>query len=96
MYDVIIFTDGACSGNPGVGGYGAILTFSTVGDSGIDKAFLCSNATVNFQRNIQKQFFINVEGVAYVLGRGTGMLQLSGMLSGILSGMLSGMFSCSS
>ena len=26
MYDVIIFTDGACSGNPGVGGYGAILT----------------------------------------------------------------------
>lgn len=25
MYDVTIYTDGACSGNPGVGGYGAIL-----------------------------------------------------------------------
>ena len=24
--DVIIFTDGACSGNPGPGGWGAILT----------------------------------------------------------------------
>lgn len=26
MYDVTIYTDGACSGNPGVGGYGAILS----------------------------------------------------------------------
>ncbi len=26
MYNVTIYTDGACSGNPGVGGYGAILT----------------------------------------------------------------------
>jgi ribonuclease HI len=26
---VIIHTDGACSGNPGPGGYGAILTFGT-------------------------------------------------------------------
>ena len=25
MYNVNIYTDGACSGNPGVGGYGAIL-----------------------------------------------------------------------
>ena len=25
MYDVTIYTDGACLGNPGVGGYGAIL-----------------------------------------------------------------------
>lgn len=25
MFDVTIYTDGACSGNPGVGGYGAIL-----------------------------------------------------------------------
>ena len=27
MSDVVIFTDGACSGNPGPGGWGAILTF---------------------------------------------------------------------
>ena len=26
MFDVAIFTDGACSGNPGIGGYCAILT----------------------------------------------------------------------
>lgn len=26
MFNVTIYTDGACSGNPGVGGYGAILT----------------------------------------------------------------------
>jgi ribonuclease HI len=26
MYNVTIYTDGACSGNPGVGGYGAIIT----------------------------------------------------------------------
>lgn len=26
MYNVTIYTDGSCSGNPGVGGYGAILT----------------------------------------------------------------------
>ena len=25
MYDVTIYTDGACSGNPGTGGWGAIL-----------------------------------------------------------------------
>ena len=26
MYSVTIYTDGSCAGNPGVGGYGAILT----------------------------------------------------------------------
>ncbi len=28
MKNVILYTDGACSGNPGPGGYGAILTYS--------------------------------------------------------------------
>lgn len=28
MYTVTIFTDGACSGNPGIGGYGAILNYN--------------------------------------------------------------------
>lgn len=27
MKEVVIYTDGACSGNPGPGGYGAILTY---------------------------------------------------------------------
>ena len=30
MYSVTIYTDGACSGNPGVGGYGAILSCNGV------------------------------------------------------------------
>jgi ribonuclease HI len=30
MSKVVIFTDGACSGNPGPGGWGAILTFGGV------------------------------------------------------------------
>ncbi len=30
MPDVEIFTDGACSGNPGAGGWGAILRYGTV------------------------------------------------------------------
>ena len=28
--DLIIYTDGACSGNPGVGGYGAILQYGHI------------------------------------------------------------------
>ena len=30
MYSVTIYTDGACAGNPGVGGYGAILSCNGV------------------------------------------------------------------
>lgn len=30
MKDVVIYSDGACSGNPGPGGYGVILSFSGV------------------------------------------------------------------
>ena len=30
MKEVIIYTDGACSGNPGPGGWGAILSFRGV------------------------------------------------------------------
>jgi len=30
MKDVLLFTDGACSGNPGPGGWGAILRFAGV------------------------------------------------------------------
>ena len=30
MKHVDIFTDGACSGNPGPGGYGVVLRFGTV------------------------------------------------------------------
>ena len=30
MYNVTIYTDGACSGNPGIGGYGAIISYNGV------------------------------------------------------------------
>lgn len=30
MDDVVIYTDGACSGNPGKGGWGAVLVFGSV------------------------------------------------------------------
>lgn len=30
MQEVIIYTDGACSGNPGVGGWAAVLTYNNV------------------------------------------------------------------
>ena len=30
MKNVILYTDGACSGNPGIGGWGAILIFGEI------------------------------------------------------------------
>ena len=42
-HEVLIFTDGACSGNPGPGGYGAILKF---GDT-IKEISGCEKSTTN-------------------------------------------------
>lgn len=39
MKHVDLYTDGACSGNPGVGGYGAILIFKGI-EKEISKGFL--------------------------------------------------------
>lgn len=44
MFNVTIYTDGACSGNPGVGGYGAILMCN--GHKKIVKGF-CKKITTN-------------------------------------------------
>ena len=30
MKNIILYTDGACSGNPGIGGWGAILMFNDI------------------------------------------------------------------
>ena len=30
MKEVILYTDGACSGNPGKGGWGAVLIYGTI------------------------------------------------------------------
>ncbi len=44
MKNVILYTDGACSGNPGIGGWGLILEFA-----GIQKEMsgVCENTTNN-------------------------------------------------
>ena len=44
MYSVTIYTDGACAGNPGVGGYGAILSCN--GHERIVRG-LCKEITTN-------------------------------------------------
>lgn len=44
MEEVIIYTDGACSGNPGKGGWGAILIF---GDVKKEISGFCENTTNN-------------------------------------------------
>lgn len=49
MFNVAIYTDGACSGNPGVGGYGAILTFN--GKERIVKG-TCPETTTNNRMEI--------------------------------------------
>ena len=41
--DVLIFTDGACSGNPGPGGYGAILKFGEI----VKEISGCEESTTN-------------------------------------------------
>ena len=70
--------------SPGEGGYPAILRFSAASTGGkqatIDEGFLCQTAAVNFTRNASKAFFLNVKGLAYIIGRGTGTLNLTGML----------------
>lgn len=49
MFNVSIYTDGACSGNPGVGGYAAILTFN--GREHIVKG-TCTEITTNNRMEI--------------------------------------------
>ena len=47
MKQVEIFTDGACSGNPGPGGWGAILRFA-----GVEKELCGAACAENFPREI--------------------------------------------
>lgn len=66
---------------PGQGGFAGLLTFSQgSADLPIDRAFLCQSAQVTFSRQVQKSYFINVDGLAYIFGRGAGTLGLTGML----------------
>lgn len=41
MKTVYLYTDGACSGNPGKGGYGAILIYNSY-EKEISRAFVCT------------------------------------------------------
>lgn len=73
---------------PGTGGYGGLLTFSFSKDGStktgtfkdVDKALLCSTVNINFGRTVGQMYFLNVSGTSYQIGRGTGSLQIGGML----------------
>ena len=73
---------------PGLGGYGGILTFSPVKGGGtpgaplsaVDKALLCNNVMIQFGRTVARQYFLNVSGTSYTIGRGSGVLTIDGML----------------
>ena len=41
MKNVLLFTDGACSGNPGKGGYGAILKYNSF-EKEFSKGYVCT------------------------------------------------------
>ena len=56
MKDVIIFTDGACRGNPGPGGWGALIKFDTVQK----EIFGGQNSTTNNQMEL----FAAIEGLS--------------------------------
>ena len=56
MKDVIIFTDGACRGNPGPGGWGALIQFDTVQK----EIFGGQNVTTNNQMEL----FAAIEGLS--------------------------------
>ena len=56
MKDVIIYTDGACRGNPGPGGWGALIQFDTVQK----EIFGGQNVTTNNQMEL----FAAIEGLS--------------------------------
>ena len=41
MKNILLFTDGACSGNPGKGGYGAILQYNSF-EKEMSRGFVCT------------------------------------------------------
>lgn len=73
---------------PGTGGYGGIITFSPSkdGSSGtgtlkeVDRAMLINSVSINFGRTVSQQYFLNVDGTSYQIGRGTGTMTVQGML----------------
>ena len=67
---------------PGAGGgEGGILTFSTGGSADeVDQALLVETAQIQFARAVSRKFFINLNGVAYIVGLGTGTLTVRGLL----------------
>ena len=48
MKTVTLYTDGACSGNPGPGGWGAILEYNGVENNRCDK--LATTAAANLKK----------------------------------------------
>lgn len=70
--------------SPGLKGQGGngIITFSRANDATGDTsaALLISSASLQFARTVSRQFFLNVNGIAYLVGVGNGSLTLTGLL----------------
>lgn len=69
---------------PGLrGNGGSLLTFARA-DGGFnpvrDTAMLIDTATIGFARALQRRFFLNTDGIGYVIGSGVGSLSVQGLL----------------
>jgi len=79
---------------PGLGtGKGGIIKFARVlqgntagaGTAVTDTAMLIESAQVQFSRQLQRKFFLNSDGMGYIVGLGTGTLQVQGLLGSATS-----------
>lgn len=62
---------------------GSLLTFARA-DAGVtpvkDTAMLVDTAAIQFARTLQRKFFLNTDGIGYIMGSGIGSLQIQGLL----------------
>jgi hypothetical protein len=49
-------------------------------EKGINDGFMVNSYQIGFQRTVQNQYFLNVEGAVAILGRGQGQITLSGLV----------------
>lgn len=79
---------------PGLGtGKGGIIKFARVlqgntagaGTAVPDTAMLIESAQIQFARQLQRKFFLNSDGMGYIVGLGTGTLQVQGLLGSATS-----------
>ena len=68
MEDVIIYTDGACSGNPGPGGWGSILMYK---ENKKEKKQICVNLSIEtynlLEKNAEKRKLDKTNYIAHLI-----------------------------